>query len=631
MQRIGKGAYGCVYKHPTKQAAVKVLNIACTKLHEVILEIGTLKHLKASPYIVTLIDVYENYINRCPHVNMILELAKEDLHQAIYSRKKLSGIHCVKIFQQILCGVKHMHDSDIIHRDLKPANILLDQNGNAFITDFGMSIVAEEDEPSSIYYDLRRTGTRGYQPPEALLGIDSLHAGDIWSVGCIGAELFLHSPLFIIGHRLPDIVNMIGSPSKLTIDYFRTMYQDGGYFPRFYKNNKNVFDDLNNNVMSTIQKKYKIPNIEQLRILLKHIFVWHPHDRPTALALLQYDFFRGLKRKPDVFEKQFPKYKIKIKSSVSSMKTQLHEMIHQFSVDRIKDGSKDGNDGNNDDGLDGNNDDDGNDGLDRNNDDDGNDGLDRNNDDDDDDDDDDVDDVGNVANNIDNGTQSTVKFEPSSNKNHDLEKSFISPIVKSPTKPAAAAKPTGVTKSRTNPSRKTPSMHKKISTSIKKVEQVDPSMSNVASPYSNLSKANVSRLKKLLSSILAKRDALSHRIRKDKTNSPQRNKLLQDRIHYNKILKKIRYHINKPRKPPPSLRNLDRSIKTFQRQIVRLINEQTRITNDIRQHKKTTMAGNRIDELNDLQIQRTAVRKELAKKRRKLKNVTSKKQQWFEF
>lgn len=97
------------------------------------------------------------------------------------------------IIKQIIEGTAHLHSNFILHRDLKPPNILIDLNGNCVITDFGLArgISSPSKELT--------TGviTRWYRPPEILFGAKYYgEKVDVWSIGCIFAELFLRKPLF---------------------------------------------------------------------------------------------------------------------------------------------------------------------------------------------------------------------------------------------------------------------------------------------------------------------------------------------------------------------------------------------------------------------------------------------------
>jgi len=106
----------------------------------------------------------------------------------------------------------HIHTSGVFHRDLKPSNILVDKKCNVKICDFGLARGVQDDEELTEY-----VVTRWYRAPEVVL--DAKHYGaplDLWSVGCIMAEMFTRRPLFKgedYADQLKKIFNVIGLPS----------------------------------------------------------------------------------------------------------------------------------------------------------------------------------------------------------------------------------------------------------------------------------------------------------------------------------------------------------------------------------------------------------------------------------
>mmetsp|Transcript_62073 Transcript_62073/g.133500 ORF Transcript_62073/g.133500 Transcript_62073/m.133500 type:complete len:409 (-) Transcript_62073:130-1356(-) len=148
-------------------------------------------------------------------IYVVSELMETDLASTVRSSQALTDDHCQFFLYQILRGMKYVHSAQVIHRDLKPRNLLVNSNCDLKICDFGLARVQFSDKewlcPMTEY-----VCTRWYRAPEVLCSwTDYSGAIDIWSIGCIFAEMHMRQPLYPghnTQHQLDLIIHVLGSP-----------------------------------------------------------------------------------------------------------------------------------------------------------------------------------------------------------------------------------------------------------------------------------------------------------------------------------------------------------------------------------------------------------------------------------
>eukprot|EP00455_Lapot_gusevi_P000142 TRINITY_DN1005_c0_g1_i3.p1 TRINITY_DN1005_c0_g1~~TRINITY_DN1005_c0_g1_i3.p1 ORF type:complete len:288 (-),score=43.21 TRINITY_DN1005_c0_g1_i3:130-993(-) len=155
-------------------------------------------------------------------VYLVSDLLDTDLHQIIASPQPLTNEHIQYFVYQILRGLKYIHSARVLHRDLKPSNLLLNGNCDLKICDFGLARGANPDDTHHGFMT-EYVATRWYRAPEIMLSWkEYTNKIDVWSVGCIMAELLGRKPLFPGNdymHQLHLILDILGTPSHEDAEY----------------------------------------------------------------------------------------------------------------------------------------------------------------------------------------------------------------------------------------------------------------------------------------------------------------------------------------------------------------------------------------------------------------------------
>ena len=232
-------------------------------------EISLLKELQ-HPNVVKLKDIlFED--NK---LYLIFEYLEYDLKKYMDKNKASMTDATVKsLLYQILCSIAHCHSHRIIHRDLKPQNLLLDRNGIIKLADFGLARAFG----LPIHTLTHEVVTLWYRAPEVLLGQKEYSLPvDIWSIGCIFAEMAQRKPLFTGDSEIDQIFKifqLLGTPDE-SVWHGVTQLRD--FKPTFPKWKA-----------QSIAKR--VPNLDPAGIdLLSKMIALEPSQRISAKAALSH-------------------------------------------------------------------------------------------------------------------------------------------------------------------------------------------------------------------------------------------------------------------------------------------------------------------------------------------------------
>ncbi|KAK1901148.1 Cyclin-dependent kinase 4 [Dissostichus eleginoides] len=212
---IGGGAYGTVYKARDTESgqfvALKSVRVQTDQNGlpiSTVREVALLKRLEQfdHPNVVRLMDVCATQrSDQETKVTLVFEHVDQDLKTYLERAPD-------DLMRQLMCGLAFLHSNRVMHRDLKPENILVTSQGQVKLADFGLARIY------SCHMALTPVVvTLWYRPPEVLLQSSYATPVDIWSTGCIFAEMFRRKPLFCGESevdQLGKILQVIGLPSE---------------------------------------------------------------------------------------------------------------------------------------------------------------------------------------------------------------------------------------------------------------------------------------------------------------------------------------------------------------------------------------------------------------------------------
>lgn len=281
INKLGEGSYGQVHRvfdmHKQEIVALKKIKLSdedegipSTTLREISL-LRELNH----PNIIQLTDLLYQYKER--KLYLVFENMESDLYQ--YSKnRKLSVLEIKHIFKQIVEAIDYCHENLVFHRDLKPQNILIDKNGKTVkIADFGLA--RHFSVPFRLYS--KEIVTLWYRAPEVIMGAKDYGIGvDIWSLGCIFAQLFTGRPPFqgeCQIEQLFQIFFMLGTPNDIMWPGIKNVPDFCDKFPKFIP--KGFYELIGNNgfdekAMDLLEKMCELNPVKRIgcREILMHPF-----------------------------------------------------------------------------------------------------------------------------------------------------------------------------------------------------------------------------------------------------------------------------------------------------------------------------------------------------------------------
>jgi len=282
--KIGEGGYGKVHKardlRTQQMVAIKTSKVIASDRevggvsYTVLREIKLMQAVR-HPNVMS----YEEVFADGGELSLVMEFMEGDLKKVIEDKlMTLTESHVKCLSSQILAGLAALHSRYFLHRDVTPANILLDfRRGVAKLADFGQSRSIGQERPLT-----PRCGVLEYRAPELLFGAKFYGASvDIWSAGCIVAELFLRSPLFQTSRpgdipSLTKIFEIRGTPTEAS-------WRDASALPTFFLPCAECDPEPLSNVLPSASV--------HAHAVVDNLLCLDPKQRPSAEDSLQQEFF----------------------------------------------------------------------------------------------------------------------------------------------------------------------------------------------------------------------------------------------------------------------------------------------------------------------------------------------------
>ncbi|XP_073159140.1 probable serine/threonine-protein kinase At1g09600 [Henckelia pumila] len=333
INKIGQGTYSSVYRARdlttdkiVAMKKVRFVNMDPESVRFMAREISILRRLD-HPNVMKLEALVTSRISGSLY--LVFEYMEHDLAGLLASpRVKFTEPQIKCYMQQMFRGLEHCHSRGVLHRDIKGSNLLVDNNGTLKIGDFGLATFLDPGQKQPL---TSRVVTLWYRAPELLLGATDYGAGiDLWSAGCILAELFAGKPIMpgrTEVEQMHKIFKLCGSPTEEYWKKTKLPHASSFKSQKLYKSRlADTFRDFPSSALALVEVLLSID----------------PRNRGTAASALRSEFFttKPLPSDPSSLPKYPPSKELDAKIREEEVRRQKADSVKGGGAGYARDNSR---------------------------------------------------------------------------------------------------------------------------------------------------------------------------------------------------------------------------------------------------------------------------------------------------
>lgn len=224
---------------------------------------------------------FKDVVHADKKLYLVFEYLDQDLKRFMDSVKLLRPMLVKSYLYQLVNGISYCHSYRVLHRDLKPQNLLIDRTGKLKLADFGLARAFG----IPVRHYTHEVVTLWYRAPEILLGARKYSTPvDVWSIGCIFAEMVMRAPLFPGDSEIDQLYKIfqgLGTPNHHMWEGVESLPDYKKEFPQWPQTSIGI----------------RVAGLDQQGInLLSSMLIYDPNKRVTANDALHHPYFDDINR-----------------------------------------------------------------------------------------------------------------------------------------------------------------------------------------------------------------------------------------------------------------------------------------------------------------------------------------------